>query len=62
MFRHNCLKVNLRSKESIIPDGICWLHTKKEAKNQAVFSPILVVATSKSLSFYDVTLKGVTFV
>ena len=52
----------MKSKESIIPNGVCWLHSKREMKNKMVFSPILVVATTKSLSFYDVSLKGASLV
>ena len=61
-FRHTCVKVCVRSKESIIPNGVCWLHSKREMKSKMVFSPILVVATTKSLSFYDVSLKGASLV
>lgn len=60
--RHMCVKVCVRSKESIIPNGVCWLHSKREMKSKMVFSPILVVATTKSLSFYDVSLKGASLV
>ena len=60
--RHICVKVSVRSKESIIPNGVCWLHSKREMKNKMVFSPILVVATTKTLSFYDVSLKGASLV
>ncbi|KAK8796640.1 hypothetical protein WA588_000768, partial [Blastocystis sp. NMH] len=60
--KHTCVKVCVRSKESIIPNGVCWLHSKREMKSKMVFSPILVVATTKSLSFYDVSLKGASLI
>lgn len=60
--RHTCIKLSVKSKETIIPSGVCWLHSKKEMKDTVVFSPILVVASTKTLSFYDVTLKGTSLV
>lgn len=47
-----------KSKEAVINNGICWLHSKKEVKDQTVLSPILAVATKKTLSFYEVSLKS----
>ena len=47
-----------KSKEAVINNGICWLHSKKEVKDQTVLSPHLAVATKKRLSFYEVSLKS----
>lgn len=56
--------MNIKSKETIIPKGIAWAHSKKEMKDQNVFSPIFVVATNKTLSFYEISLKsaGLVFI
>lgn len=51
------MKINVKSKESIIKNGIVWSHSKKEMKDQNVYCPILTVATNKSLSFYEVSVK-----
>ena len=50
--------MNIKSKETIIPQGIAWAHSKKEMKDQNVFSPIFIVATNKTLSFYEISLKS----
>lgn len=35
-----------------------WIHTRGEVKKQKVYCPILVVATNKSLTFYEVSVKS----
>lgn len=41
---------------------MAWAHSKKEMKDQNVFSPIFVVATNKSISFYEISLKNAALV
>lgn len=52
----------VKSKDAIISNGIGWLHSRKEMKDQKVLSPILTVATKKALSFYEVSLKSASLV
>lgn len=52
------MKITTKSKESIIPNGTVWIHTRGEVKKQKVYCPILVVATNKSLTFYEVSVKS----